>query len=300
MKRFIVKFITFCVCLFLIDITIGIIFNYIHANAKGGATYRDRYICDELECDLLLVGSSRCEHHYNPIILQDSLKMSCYNAGQSGNGIIVAYARYLMMCERKEPELVIYDINPDFDLLDGYDNHRYLTWLKSYYDKSFVRPIFEEIDQTEKYKMTSQMYRYNSRFLEMLIDYVYPVEEPNILGYSPCHSEMDRTKIDSKEMNKHLQNYRFDSVKLNYIRKFIDTVGKDSIVICISPRWYGLDEGSYKPVVDICKEKGVRFINFSNDPKYVYNDIFFKDGTHLNAKGADEFTRDLIKKISSN
>lgn len=39
----------------------------------------------------------------------------------------------------------------------------------------------------------------------------------------------------------------------------------------------------------------IRFIDFTNNPKYTHNNLYFKDGTHLNARGADEFTRDLIQ-----
>ena len=300
MKTFLLKIAFLFLGLVIIDNGLGLAFNYLRENAKGGATRRDNYICNEMTCDLLLVGSSRCEHHYNPIIIEDSLHTTCYNAGQSGNGIIVAYARYLMMCERKKPQMVIYDINPDFDLLAGFDNHRYLTWLRSYYDKDYVRAIFSSIDPTEKYKMLSKMYCYNSRFIEILFDYIHPIEECGIKGYIPYNSKMDKTKIDPNEIDKHLESYDFDPLKLDYIKKLIDAVGNENIIVTVSPRWYGLDQASYKPLKEICKEKGVIFLDFSNHPKYVHNDYYFKDGTHLNARGADEFTRDLLQQLEIN
>ena len=36
---------------------------------------------------------------------------------------------------------------------------------------------------------------------------------------------------------------------------------------------------------------------FSNNPKYVHNNAYFADDGHLNARGADEFTKDLIKEL---
>ena len=108
---------------------------------------------------------------------------------------------------------------------------------------------------------------------------------------------MDKTKIDPNEINKHLESYDFDTLKLDYIKKFIEEVGRENIIIIISPRWYGMDESSYEPLVDICKEREVMFLDYSDNSKYVHNDLFFRDGNHLNARGADEFTRDLIKKI---
>ena len=298
MKRFIIQIIALFFITAIVDFASGIIFDYLQAHVKGGATYRDNYICNELDSDILMVGSSRCEHHYNPIIFEDTFGKSCYNAGQSGNGIIVAYARVMMVCERRKPELVIYDLNPDFDLLLGYDNHRYLTWLKSYYDKDYVKQIFETIDPKEKYKMMSLMYRYNSRFIEILVDYLHPSTDNSLQGYIPFNSDMDKTKIDAKEMSVDKGPYTFDQVKLSYIEKLIEAVGSNNLIITISPRWYGLDQASYRPLVDICRNNKIRFIDYSNDPKYVHNDFYFKDGTHLNARGADEFTKDLIDTLN--
>ena len=39
------------------------------------------------------------------------------------------------------------------------------------------------------------------------------------------------------------------------------------------------------------------FQDFSNNPKYVHCNKYFHDGVHLNAHGADEFTKDLVKKL---
>lgn len=300
MKKFLIKTTLFLLGIFIIDIAFGFSFEYLQANAKGGATLRDNFICKEVTSDVLILGSSRCEHHYNPIILEDSLKVTCYNAGQAGNGIIVAYARYLMMRERKEPRMVIYDISPDFDLLAGYDNHRYLTWLRSYKDKCDIREIINSIDPMEKFKMLSQMYCYNSRFIEILIDYLHPIMESDIKGYEPLSGELNILKIRRDKLIPANIHYTFDPLKIEYLSTLIDSVGNDKILFVISPIWYGMESEKFRPVVEICNDKGVRFIDFANNPKYVHNDKYFKDGTHLNSNGANEFTKDLIAEIKNN
>ena len=60
-------------------------------------------------------------------MISDSLGVSCYNAGESGCGIILAYGRLLMILERYTPKAIIYEVTPDFDYLDGKDNHKYLV-----------------------------------------------------------------------------------------------------------------------------------------------------------------------------
>ena len=61
--------------------------------------------------------------------------------------------------------------------------------------------------------------------------------------------------------------------------------------------WYTQDTLVLAPIKAICKKRNICLIDFSNNPKYVHNNEYFKDGTHLNARGADEFTRDLIQEL---
>ena len=292
MKRFIIKVTLFFALLVVADVLCGFALGYIAKNAKGGFTQRDTYICDKMETDFLLMGSSRCVRHYNPQIITDSLGMSCYNSGQMGNGIILNYGRLKMIDERKKPQVVIYDIFPDVDYYTGDDNHRYLTWLKQHYDRNGISEIFEEVDPTEKYKMISQSYRYNSRIIELMTDYIHPITDARADGFSPLKGEMDRTKIKiGGEKEKKLV---VDSVKLDYITKLIDELDGSKLLFVVSPRWYGIDSLQLQPVLEICKKRGIPFIDFANNPKYVHQDFYFKNGNHMNGRGADEFTKDLI------
>ena len=293
MKSFGIKVILFFVLLGVVDVLGGYALGYLANHARGGFTQRDAFICDSLETDILLMGSSRCVRHYNPQIITDSLGMSCYNSGQMGNGVILNYGRLKMVCERKKPQVVIYDIEPSFDLMEGEDNHRYLTWLKQHYDRNGIADIFERIDKTEKYKMMSQLYRYNSRIVELATDFLHPISSVRANGFTPLKGEMDKTKIRVAGEKK--KEHVVDPVKIEYINKLMDELQDIKLYFVVSPKWYGIDSLEFKPIMDICQERGIPFMDFSNDPKYVRQDQYFKDGNHMNARGADEFTRDLIR-----
>lgn len=296
MKRFIIKIALFFALIAVADVLCGFALGYFAKNAKGGFTQRDTYICDKMETEFLLMGSSRCVRHYNPQIITDSLGMTCYNTGQMGNGIILNYGRLRMIDERQKPKVVVYDINPEFDLHVGDDNHRYLTWLKQHYERNGIADIFESVDKTEKYKMYSQMYRYNSRIIELLTDYLHPISNARSDGFSPLKGEIDKTKIKAIITEKKIPSV--DSVKMKYVNKLIDELDGIRLFFVVSPRWYGMDSIQFKPIMEVCKERGIPFIDFSNNPKYVHQDVYFKDGNHMNAKGADEFTKDLIGQLS--
>lgn len=294
MKRFISQIVIFFLAIFVIDFAVGKVSGYFLNRTKGGDYGRNNYICNQVDADILVFGSSRAFHHYNPIILTDSLGKSCYNCGQDGNGIILNYARYQLINQRYHPNVVIYDIANSFDLLTG-DNHKYLKWIKAYYDKEGIYEVFDSVDPIEKYKMISQMYRYNSSFIQIASDFIHPMQSDGIRGFRPVDKEMDTMKISEKKEEN--TDYIFDTLKISYITKMIDLSNDTRFIFVVSPIWYGMDTTPLKPIISICKQKSIPFLDFSNDPKYVHNNEYFYDGSHLNAKGADEFTRDLIMHI---
>ena len=295
MKKFLFRIVLFFALILVVDVVVGKVFAYMVDNAKGGDNGRNNYICNTVNADVLVFGSSRAFHHYNPIIIEDSLGKSCYNCGQDGNGSILNYGRYQLICQRYSPKLVIYDVIPAFDLLAGDDNHKYLSWLKAYYDRQGVPEVFESVDPTEKYKMQSKMYSYNSKFIQMVSDVVHPLQEDGINGFRPVDKEFDTMKVREKEDEK--SDFKFDSLKITYINKMVDESPDTKFIFTVSPVWYGMDSAQLQPIKEICKRRNIPFLDFSNNPKYVHNNDYFYDGSHLNIRGADEFTRDLMTEV---
>lgn len=297
MKKFILKVSVFFLVVLVFDILSGKAFFYLVDHAKGGVNKHYNYICNETNDDILVFGSSRARHHYNPIIISDSLGMSCYNCGQDANGIILYYGRYQLICQRYHPKVLIYDIMPVFDLLVDADNHKYLKDLRPYYNRKGIRDIFVSVDDIEKYKMASQMYRYNSRFVQIISDYLHPLQNEGIKGFHPLYEEMDTMKISKRSKDKKEPKPIYDSLKIEYINKMVNESKDTKVIFVVSPCWDGMDTTSLAPVKTICQQRAIPFIDYSNNPKYVHHNEYFKDGGHLNARGADEFTRDIIQEL---
>ena len=296
MKKFIFKIIIIFTIVAIFDYFFGVVMGHVVNNINVGGQGRDNYICNVAEEDILVFGSSRAVHHYNSTILEDSLGMSCYNCGEEANGFILSYGRLLMALERHCPKVIIQDITAEFDLHKN-DNHKYLGWLKTRYERAGVSEIFDAIDKTESYKMKSQMYRYNSKFLQNIFVYLTSVStDMGIKGYRPINEPFDSMKIVKTEKP---DDKEIDSLKIEFIHRYLELAQNSKINFVVSPIWYGMDLEEIAPIAQICKERNIPLFDFSNNPKYVHNDEYFKDGTHLNAFGADEFTKDLIKEIKS-
>lgn len=294
MRKFILKVLLFFLIIAVVDVCMGVAFRQMSQHPKGGDNARNNYICDSTHEEILVMGSSRALHHYNPAILRDSLRMSCYNCGQDGNGVILNYGRLLMTMKRYQPKMIIYDISPDFDIQKG-DNRQFLGWLKGFYDREGIADIFESVDKNEPLKMRSAMYRYNSKFIQVLGDYVHPTKRQEINGFRPLAGELDPMKLrDEAELSWAVT---VDSLKLDYITKLIVLCRGPQLVFVVSPMWYQQDSAAVEPIRKLCSQYQIPFLDYSHSPKYVHHDEYFKDGSHLNAKGADEFSRDVAHDI---
>ena len=299
MKKLLLKIALFFALFIICDMILGKVLGQMVESIRIGGQGRDNYICNKSTEDILVFGSSRCVHHYNAKMLEDSTGLSCYNCGDDGNGIFLAYTRLHLALERHRPKVVIYDVVPIFDLTaNENDNHTYLGWLRNRYDREGIAELFHDIDSLEQYKMLCSSYRYNSKIVQNLFVYLTHISSDHgVKGYRPLHSKFNPMKIKDRQ---YLDTIVYDPVKLKYMDKFIQECKGSKLYFVISPQWYKIDLTKPRSIVwlrERCEKEGIPFYDFTNDPKYVHNNAYFKDGTHLNSKGADEFTRDLLKLI---
>ncbi len=294
MKKFLCKLIWFLLLFFVVDRIVGYGFSYMVNHTKGGYVGHHKYINDKCDKKLVVYGSSRALHHYNTKVMSDSLGFDCYNCGQDGNGILLNYGHWLMMKSRYYPQTLIYDIEPNLDFLEYDDNHRYLGWMKAYYDRPGISGIFHDIDSSESIKMMSLLYRFNFNPLDVIVDFIRPYRTIDKYGFVPLCGSLDRTMIKLDHPKRDI-----DQLKIKYLQKFIKERGKTDLVFVVSPRWYGRETKELDPVREICRAYNIPLYDYSNDAQFVYNDELFKDGEHLNAKGADVFTKRIVQTLKN-
>ena len=296
MKKFLIKLTIFGVLLFGVDRGIGAAMFYFSNRAIGGYVAHHNYMNNEMtDKDVLVFGSSRAVHHYDAKMIEDSLGLTCYNCGQDGSGIIQIYGEWLMMKEHCQPKLIVYDLQDSYDLYVGEPNTKYLGWLKPYYEREGVKEIFDDVDKTEKWKMLSMMYRNNSQVLQIMSDFLHPMYVIDPYGFLPMDLQMDTLQIrksSGKAVKKKLPEV--DPLKIQYFEKFVESLGETKLIVAVSPMWYGQDVERFAPIIEICEKYNIPFVDCSNDERFVHHNEYFYNGTHLNATGAREFTKDFI------
>lgn len=296
MKRFIINILVFFGIVAAVDVVAGKVFGYMQASKAKGRTDVEYHVCKALDEDVLIMGSSRASHHYVPQILEDSLGLSCFNGGQDGNGIVMQYGRWKMLSERKVPKLIIYDIEPSFDMVEN-DNERYIDRLKPFAGDKTVRAYMASLFPMERLKLTSSMYRYNYKFLEILSDCV--VSPAIQKGYIPMKGHIRQEMIDAKQ-NVSAAPPKLDAVKLEYLEKLISEAQGAGcrIVLVSSPYWKGHTQTNFSSIEALAEKYGVAFLNY-DESDLAGNPDYFADSMHLNDDGANEFTKDLVTKLKA-
>lgn len=290
MKTFIFKITLFLLATIIIDLSVGILCKNLTNNSIGGDTAKYRYISKECNDNILIMGSSRCSHHYIPSIFMDSLNTSCYNCGIDGNGIITMYGLLNVILEYNTPDIIVYDITNSFDL-ETNDNIKYLGKLKRFYNNKGVKSIFETIDKKETYKMLSSMYQYNSTIFQLIADNINP-RQSNDKGYKALSGCMNY------EPQYNDKTIEYDSQKLDFIEQFILKCSKTTkLIFTTSPYYLPSDDQRYEPIRNLCNKYDIPFLEHHNDTIFLKEKKYFKDSVHLNHEGAETYTNIIVKEI---
>ena len=295
MKKYLLKIALFFAIVIVVDLGYGKVGDYLRDHAKGGVAAKVHYICEECNDDIIMMGSSRMQHHYVPQIFEDSLGTTCYNAGMDGNGILLSYGFLEMMLERYHPKMIIYDVS-GYDMYTD-DNTKYLDFMKPYYwnEHESVAKIFTDVDRKERWKMLSSLYRYNSKLFQMIGDNMHPLSTL-VKGYDPINRTMDYDPPIPTNEAKH----EVDSLKIQYLRKFITKAEENDVelVFVASPTWHGLYKTADNiPMTLLSEELGVDFMNCYYDSIICSSHEYWSDGTHMNDVGAQLFSMEIASKL---
>ena len=295
MKRFLIKIVVFFALIVVIDFLVGNAFRYLQTNVAEGRTGSEYHVCNGFCEDVLVMGSSRALHHYVPQIIADSLGLTCYNGGQDGNGIIMQYGRWKMISRHHLPKIIIYDVEPAFDLSIN-DNFRYMDRLKPFADDKDVRSFICAHFPLERIKLLSRMYRNNYKFLEILSDCIRPSVTEN--GYKPLMGHIRQEVIDAESDSKSLPLGEMDEVKLDCLLDLMTEARSlgVQVVLVSSPYWKGLPTVDLGPVRELAENRGIPFIDFSKS-SISENPDWFADSMHLNNDGARRFTLEVVKAL---
>lgn len=295
MKKFLLHIAAFVACLIVLDLTIGLLSEFLIKHATTGETQRNEYICNHTSEDLLIMGSSRAVRHYNPEIISDSLNLSCYNCAYVGCGCITAYGLLRTITQHYSPKYILYEVTPDFDYLKVQEDHtKYIGALKNYYDVDGVDSIFINIDPSEQYKMQSKMYRINSKLLGIISENLSRGGSISN-GFLPDNSTMTKEPV----LPAPKQQLEYDDFKMKCFNNFVALCKEKNIklVFAVSPLYKIDNSNEYDYCRGVANKNGIPFISHYNDTTLNRNMNYFADYEHMNLTGANIYTKSVIPEL---
>lgn len=297
MKKYLLHILLFFVIVAAVDVSVGAFGRYLQGHAKGGSTRQFDDLVMKDRHDVLILGSSRAHHHYDAPFLRDTLGVDVYNAGFDGNGVVLADGVLEMVLNRYKPQLVLFDVEPDFDVnVYEKDNHhiRYIKNLKPYYREGGVSEIIKDVSMDEWRKVQSGLIRYNTEILGMAVDNLID-RGMDRRGFQSLSGKMEKDPEPKAPKKEEL-----DPFKLAYVEKLIVLCQSNDVPLVLvgSPKYGKTDSEALRPVKNIANKYEVPFLDYYADPSFMAHKEWFKEPMHLNSEGARVFSKLIAQDIS--
>ena len=302
MKKFILSFVFIIVGLFVVDRIGGVGMSWVNGHTKDVLGPKLQYLRQDIHEDVVLMGASRCHHHYLPSILSQTLRMSVYNAGIGGSNNI--FSHYMVLCHilaRHTPKIICLEVmTTDYcQQSDAFNALSFFAPLFGYNESA--DSIYRLAGYYYKYHL-SHLYRYNAKASSNLLGLVMNRQTGNDNGYIPLPKPNQCPKKPVAEETR----TDIDSMKIRYLQRFADLCRNRQIklVFTVSPKFTTVGSAHYKILKDIARNNDISFLDYHTCGLYHDHAEFFKDSSHLWDEGArlfsQVFANDLKEKLRQN
>jgi hypothetical protein len=258
-----------------------------------GRFYKANYTLNLADDDIIIIGSSRAEYNYIPKIIEDSLKMSCWNAGRGGQSLPYWYAMAKSLTSRYNPKVVIINVEPLLlsETNSQFNFERMGSMLRPFYRKNpEIRPILDSISKFEKFKIKSNFYAYNSTYYYLFRPFLVKNVDGKLedKGWKTKNKEWN---IVNSEMKDIYDTTVLNSTSMKFFQDIISLfdLSKTKVYVVVSPD-YGVNYVETGTLNYIQKINGITVINLGKGVFNVKDNNCFQDPQHLNKKGAAIFT----------
>ena len=298
MKRKQLKYIIFLIVFVIsLDLGFGHIYEFLYLTKKSKKQDRLIHSAIGTQEEVLIFGSSRAYHHYNPEIIEEKLNLTCFNVGYGGQNIYFHLALQKEAIKRKKPQIAILDlINIDFENTGDKHDKEKLSVLLPFVNKSNIyRETVLLKGKKEKIKLLSSIYPFNSKLLYILRNNLTSQrsDTKGFFGLSRVWEKPIETKIN--------KNFTPSNDKLEALDEFITLCQTNEIMIkiFISPHYTNfLSKNGYDYIAEhIQKNHGLEINNLSASKKYLNATHLFSDPYHLNKEGADMYSKEISEII---
>lgn len=302
MKKFLIFIISTTFLVVIADLILGhCCISYVKNYDLPGRYQPLDKLIKHVNTDILLIGNSLITNGLNPQILEDSLRITCYNGGITGQGIDFFETMIDCALQRYTPRIVILGMRPEE--MGGNISAGPYEVLLPYYHTGYrsIDEHFDKIAPSKRVLLKSSFYRFNIVWARILIYSLFDKSHYTSNGFHDA--KVPHILPVVREIEKIDTPLKW---KLESLERIIQKCQKRNVrfCICFPPV---LLKFPYNPipcvsaVVNLCGKYGVPCYidydcqDFINAPK------LFSDDVHLNRNGATIYTKYMssrLKKIN--
>jgi len=254
---------------------------------------------------VLLLGSSRMRHHGMPAVLNRKLSLTAFNAGMDGQDFLYAMMLFdLWQRSNAPPKAIVLNIDPDSFQKNDDELQRAGIFSFYYDDSSVVRQVLNQRSRFERLKFLSRAYRANGKVFAIGKNlFAHPAADFD--GFEPLSGCLSPQTVGARR-ERIPTLAEFWSLKVECFKRLAEycTNHGTRLIFVQSPR-FREDLHAHDVWVNVLTQflasyPDVEFIDLSN---CAHPDVFrdkpelFKDGSHLNAHGAEIFSTMLAEAL---
>lgn len=278
--------------------------HYIKNHSLPGDYEKINYIMRECDASFLLIGASQCANFFKVDIMEEELKTDIFNCGVNAQTAEFFDVILDRIVQTHPPKQVLVVLRPA-DLTSSAKGR--LNMLNIYYG-IYTPRLDQYLDNDSLYQkimLKSSLLRINTHWWRILLYHFISFDEMKQKGFIPkpvrnLHPDK-KIKIDESISQKVTEIIPQKKAVLDHI---VQNCKKHHIKLYFSfiPTLvdYGQAGNPYSRILDnYCKENDVYFLDDSILPEITDRHELFYDEHHLNADGAEIYTKLFVKKYSA-
>lgn len=260
-----------------------------------------------MDADMVVLGSSRANHHIHPVILGERLGAEVHNAGVDGQSVLFARAvQELMWANGIRPEAFIMQVEA-FDVI-AYEPARALVAAHYLESTPVTRQTLEREGYNVKVKLTSRAFRLNSLVLQLVLNRLARNQDQATDSYSDLDGTMEGRSdlivgVPGRWVNRSRAVHPDALGALAELVKSTTEAGSEVFVVTGPYLRRGPVQPAELEALDAIKEVtaagGGQFLQIDERQFPVFEDpALYYNATHLNGQGAaifSELLADLIR-----
>ena len=288
MKKLVISVLFVLVGVFAVDRIGGMAMRWVNLHTHDVTGPKIKHLVYDGEEDVIMLGTSRCNSHYVPSIISDTIGMSVYNGGiDASNNIFAHYImlNHLLACHTPKVICLEVQVN-DFNRQAGTFNS--ISFFAPYFGlNEQADSVFRLSGRYWKYKI-SHLYRYNSKAVSNIAGLAINRHEGGDNGYIPNPQPVHHPEV--LKLTKTQNNT--DSTKICYIHRFVNLCQQHHVklIFMISPMFSKVDSDYYDVLKSLAKQNEIPFLDYHTAGLFLDHPEYFRDITHLWDKGARAYS----------